>query len=99
TTYIYTLSLHDALPISRVRRFHQAVRRHAQGSVLSAAGPSVDGRDEAGAQPALSHLSDVRRGRKADGARARPGDVRGAGVRDQRSEEHTSELQSLRHLV
>src|SRR5436853_951285 len=52
TTEIYTLSLHDALPISR-----RAIRR---------------------------------RSRAHDGHR---------GPRQQRSEEHTSELQSLRHLV
>src|SRR5258705_10136630 len=56
TTEIYTLSLHDALPISLPRglRFLRAARRLGQ---------------------------------------------RAAGSREVRSEEHTSELQSLRHLV
>src|SRR5947199_5933710 len=60
TTDIYTLSLHDALPISGRRR-----------------DPADPGRRAGGA---------------AEG---------GAGLRipDPRSEEHTSELQSLRHLV
>src|SRR5438045_4687056 len=58
TTEIYTLSLHDALPISRRRR------QRGTGVVR------VD--------------VDLQRGLVAD---------------DERSEEHTSELQSLRHLV
>src|SRR5258705_6077659 len=61
TTEIYTLSLHDALPIS------------AQDGVPQRRVP-----------------------------RARPGvpvTGRGLGTRRRRSEEHTSELQSLRHLV
>src|SRR5437899_3682032 len=57
TTEIYTLSLHDALPIS----------------------PSAAPRAEAR----------YRRGQRASRRRAAAG----------RSEEHTSELQSLRHLV
>src|SRR5258705_7066089 len=59
TTEIYTLSLHDALPISHAR---EQKARGRSGRVLAGA------------------LAD--HGRK-----------------DDRSEEHTSELQSLRHLV
>src|SRR5947199_3142223 len=59
---IYTLSLHDALPISRGAR---ATRGRSPGA-----------------------------GRTAHGQR-RPG----CGPEASRSEEHTSELQSLRHLV
>src|SRR6185437_17094252 len=59
TTEIYTLSLHDALPISRVVRAERGARR----LVDSAGGSHASGR--------------VRR----------------------RSEEHTSELQSLAYLV
>src|SRR5258705_4275194 len=67
TTEIYTLSLHDALPISRHRPpSRRAPRRHRDGG-QPRSGP---GRD-------LHHLSPARG----------------------RSEEHTSELQSLRHLV
>src|SRR5215472_3048265 len=58
TTEIYTLSLHDALPITRNRVTARARARR------------------------------VRHGRRAR-----------SGVRLGRSEEHTSELQSLRHLV
>src|SRR5205814_8275286 len=64
TTEIYTLSLHDALPISRgaARALETSARR------------------ERGCADPVSHH------------RARDG-------RATRSEEHTSELQSLRHLV
>src|SRR2546425_1315800 len=66
TTEIYTLSLHDALPIYRRQRC-RAPHAHR-----AAAGP--------------------RRGC------ARRGDAR-PDLRDRRSEEHTSELQSLAYLV
>src|SRR5947199_1630034 len=65
TTEIYTLSLHDALPISREAAF--------SGAAVERLGDDVD----------------------------RPVPV-GVGHHDHeilRSEEHTSELQSLRHLV
>src|SRR5436853_2370689 len=65
TTEIYTLSLHDALPIcARLR--HRPVRQVAP------------------------RPPEARRVRPPDGPRVR---------RVLRSEEHTSELQSLRHLV
>src|SRR5437899_6349522 len=68
TTEIYTLSLHDALPISRFQRRYleertRVLRRHR-----------------------CAHHRDRRR-------------PAGGVVRTGRSEEHTSELQSLRHLV
>src|SRR5258705_986341 len=59
TTEIYTLSLHDALPISTRRRATPS-RPHQASTCATARGRSARGR---------------------------------------RSEEHTSELQSLRHLV
>src|SRR5205814_9932184 len=72
TTQIYTLSLHDALPISGAR---PAPARAWRGS----------GRcRSAGAEPGFP----ARRGRSSS-----------AGGAGGRSEEHTSELQSLRHLV
>src|SRR5438876_3139943 len=66
TTEIYTLSLHDALPISRAEglRRSRGRRRHLCAGHRGAV-PRVDV----------------------------------AGRRDQRSEEHTSELQSPVHLV
>src|SRR5947199_7948164 len=70
TTEIYTLSLHDALPISRIRAAYRLGARSA---------PNECGGDR---------FPDERRRRYAR--------IRRAG---DRSEEHTSELQSLRHLV
>src|SRR3712207_7359013 len=71
TTEIYTLSLHDALPIS-------PLAEHRQGLVLE-------------------RLAQERRDRPAV-VRAHP---RAVGVEDagDRSEEHTSELQSRQYLV
>src|SRR2546425_13130330 len=76
TTEIYTLSLHDALPISRALPHDAglgALRRSQQGgSALRGALPGRDG------------------GRHDPRSLARP---------LRRSEEHTSELQSLAYLV
>src|SRR5437899_9483564 len=66
TTEIYTLSLHDALPIC----LWDGAARPARGALL----------------PALRRATGDRHGRGGEPAAAR-------------SEEHTSELQSLRHLV
>src|SRR5438045_5534485 len=74
TTSIYTLSLHDALPIfarGHVERGRDEVERVRQNAI------------DAPAQDALMRAG-----------HADVGDERG-----RRSEEHTSELQSLRHLV
>src|SRR5690349_24877326 len=68
TPEIYTLSLHDALPISGARRRRRRL-------------PDQAFRD-----------------RRVRGARARAGPARTADLGD-RSEEHTSELQSRRDLV
>src|SRR5262245_63785492 len=68
TTEIYTLSLHDALPISRRRR-----RRNPSGRTPSRS-PCPRGPGSSPSPPRAS-------------------------ARAKRSEEHTSELQSLRHLV
>src|SRR3712207_9424076 len=74
TTEIYTLSLHDALPISPLLR------------------PTPErGRDRHRPRPDVVLLH--------DGRGALEGDRRVAGRRDERSEEHTSELQSRQYLV
>src|SRR3989442_7539997 len=70
TTEIYTLSLHDALPISRFSA--------VSGSGDSQAGIATVRRDHGAAEPRQS-------GNPPDGCN--------------RSEEHTSELQSRPHLV
>src|SRR3989442_6912282 len=71
TTEIYTLSLHDALPISVV--------------AIAVADVGVGGR-----RRRMAHA------RGGDGAH---GATLGLGQLQQRSEEHTSELQSRPHLV
>src|SRR2546425_3331233 len=76
TTEIYTLSLHDALPISRCGTEAVPPRRTRIGPTRCRA---LRGRGRARRSPSIA----------ARGARARP----------TRSEEHTSELQSLAYLV
>src|SRR2546423_14817849 len=70
TTEIYTLSLHDALPISHVpwRSFSKSLKRRRRGRILRSFSPTTRIR---------SIASDA----------------------SMRSEEHTSELQSLAYLV
>src|SRR5205814_8799983 len=72
-TDIYTLSLHDALPIWHDRALSRVLDLSAE-----------EGR----------HVPRARGGR-----RRRPDPLPDRAAEDQRSEEHTSELQSLRHLV
>src|SRR3989441_3932853 len=74
TTEIYTLSLHDALPISALAERYLAI--------LQERGLAGDA-----TAPAFGH---------PDG---RPIDLSEFRVRLERSEEHTSELQSLAYLV
>src|SRR3712207_8242087 len=79
TTEIYTLSLHDALPISGIDV--EPGRGQAQ--------PQVD-------RPA----AELGRGRQLGGAGQRLlAQVYGRGPAEERSEEHTSELQSRQYLV
>src|SRR5439155_21557633 len=90
TTAIYTLSLHDALPISHHRH-------HVLGDLHLLGLPAplrADTRGPGERDPPLRHLGVRHRdvGRAArDGGGGRPGYAR--------SEEHTSELQSRGHLV
>src|SRR3712207_8068302 len=76
TTEIYTLSLHDALPISSARRLSSSRACPVQVSTAIAAASCAGSSSAAG----------------ADAASASP-------ARTSRSEEHTSELQSLQYLV
>src|SRR5205814_5338930 len=80
---IYTLSLHDALPILVQKNGHQAVTSHSVVDALRLF-------DE---QPFDAVLSDVKMGALGGFDLLRQVKERA------RSEEHTSELQSLRHLV
>src|SRR5204862_8300837 len=85
TTQIYTLSLHDALPISaaerggdrRLQGLHEGPRRAAQHS-----------------DRALQALPGC-----GEGEDLRPHAAASGGDQGRRSEEHTSELQSRRDLV
>src|SRR5205823_13485679 len=79
TTAIYTLSLHDALPISRQDRVLDR-RPRAPGDPRRTPGDSQD--------RALARAHEA----GADVPRC-------ASAADRRSEEHTSELQSLAYLV
>src|SRR5205823_13939359 len=86
TTDIYTLSLHDALPISQSKNpAHRASRAISPRSLS----PQHQHRASPSAPP--SHAS--HRSQPADSA---PHDTRATQAR---SEEHTSELQSLAYLV
>src|SRR5207253_10326120 len=83
TTEIYTLSLHDALPICRGS---DARRQHAPAATLPAGE-----RQSFGRRAAAIRARAVRRRSSS----YRPA----AAVELSRSEEHTSELQSRGHLV
>src|SRR5437016_10622550 len=83
TTEIYTLSLHDALPI-------------CNNSPAESTSPENGWRWSVGPIPGRRRQSRVD-GSGGGGARARAGGVRRRAAA--RSEEHTSELQSLTNLV
>src|SRR5205814_9652297 len=87
STEIYTLSLHDALPIweihGRLGRLTHLIKRVGNNSDDFVIGVSVRNDVEMLAQRVF----------------AREILLRQQAVDDDRSEEHTSELQSLRHLV
>src|SRR3712207_8083063 len=91
TTEIYTLSLHDALPIFF---FHPAlqirVERDSSGSFVEDAGHASYIED---VQLRIGTLSQV-----CGSGRGQVGILRAVG-RQKRSEEHTSELQSRQYLV
>src|SRR5205085_8729543 len=91
TTEFYTLSLHDALPISRVL---VRVARHLGGAE---GGPERD----RGSAPAVPREAGDHAGDRAAGLRPlrRHRDARRAEGDGLRSEEHTSELQSQSNLV
>src|SRR5439155_20264952 len=88
TTRIYTLSLHDALPIlstmMRMTLGPVAVPRAASGECTTA-----------GWSPRTSHAAPLAPAPTTSTQSATAGDV----ARPSRSEEHTSELQSRCHLV
>src|SRR3712207_7744833 len=85
TTEIYTLSLHDALPIYPPPHAHATHRASGQ---LSPACPRI---------AALSHREPANSRRRQPHTTAHP--HQSTGTRGARSEEHTSELQSRQYLV
>src|SRR3712207_7601402 len=90
TTEIYTLSLHDALPILPERMFDAATALHGSGPAYVAL--FADALIQAG----------VREGIPRDVARRLVVETIGGTavlLKDRRSEEHTSELQSRQYLV
>src|SRR5262245_63512506 len=90
TTEIYTLSLHDALPIL-VETIDAQTQAREKNLVIA-----VGGHDGAAIAHAVDRLVQVL-GKKASDRGERFAEAAAVGV--ERSEEHTSELQSLRHLV
>src|SRR5205823_12972548 len=92
TTDIYTLSLHDALPIFRRNPRHgHAARPHlGDHPDYAAASPRSHHRPDAGVHRHQGTLHESPHGRRT---RA------GGCLMALRSEEHTSELQSLAYLV
>src|SRR5207302_7792286 len=99
TTYTYTLSLHDALPIC----LHERRRQRARAAIDL--GIEVDGDVSLPHHAAVRHRgrhrlpAGVRRRRAVDVARRRDADQYRVLPVQERSEEHTSELQSRENLV
>src|SRR5205823_12998329 len=89
TTDIYTLSLHDALPISEDRRFLRQVADPKPGSAVH--------RHSSDVLPIQQNPAGHRWYQTHDHVKGR-GFARAIRAQ-QRSEEHTSELQSLAYLV
>src|SRR5690606_41307319 len=99
STALYTLSLHDALPICRVRRVGDARLRdgrapaeHLRAARRADAHRALGGDAARERERAARALYLARAADRGDGGR-------GGDLRDGRSEEHTSELQSRENLV
>src|SRR5205823_9798425 len=93
-TEIYTLSLHDALPILEAV---EAARGGDDDCQDGQRAHEVDEAAEAAEQDGEGGEAGRRLQRVEDGAG--PAEQDGRQVEDPRSEEHTSELQSLAYLV
>src|SRR5439155_22299339 len=94
TSEIYTLSLHDALPISRHRG---AAGERDDAVVIADERPDAAG--ARGAGDAVGGRIPARLGDAGSRPRRPAVSARNVGDIEQRSEEHTSELQSRGHLV
>src|SRR3712207_7804407 len=84
TTEIYTLSLHDALPISDRHRADRLLGQYSPARVALPGACSITA-------PRWRHLPSTGHGRRIRRPKIAPSDPR--------SEEHTSELQSRQYLV
>src|SRR5205814_5913413 len=89
-TDIYTLSLHDALPIYHV--VGAAAARHARDDRRGGLGLELGGREVVEEREGTGAV-------RQDVVHTVVHEILPHRVVDPRSEEHTSELQSLRHLV
>src|SRR3712207_8832106 len=92
TTEIYTLSLHDALPISLIQRPKQVFTRSVLLDTV------WGGHDDVYGNVVDLYVSYLRKKLDRDGKPSHIRTVRGVGYTF-RSEEHTSELQSRQYLV
>src|SRR5205823_12207255 len=91
TPALYTLSLHDALPISAQRDAHE-LAPHRLGDALAQRRLAYSGRPHEAENRALHLLHHRLHGEVLEDALLRL-------LQAVRSEEHTSELQSLAYLV
>src|SRR3989454_4908713 len=101
-TEIYTLSLHDALPISQREQQERQGREHPQGSdAYRHPEPAAQRRLHAPQPQQRGELERQRRGVEQHVGREQPAErqQRETRIHDGRSEEHTSELQSPCNLV
>src|SRR5205823_10274327 len=99
TPELYTLSLHDALPISAALGMAGAPRAGEHLLVAVSGGPDSTALLAGLAALAPARALPVTAAHVDHGLRGREGAVECARVADLRSEEHTSELQSLAYLV
>src|SRR2546425_5547245 len=96
TTEIYTLSLHDALPISHAEQRHE--RRFGERRVFAGRLAELVGRRR-GIEDVVVDLEGEADVRPVPAQRLAAPRRRSGGEPADRSEEHTSELQSLAYLV
>src|SRR5205814_10504430 len=89
------LSLHDALPISQPVQAQSKAMKAAVQKTPAAAGTAVPPKNAAAPKGAAAHTESAKPGKPDNGKPDNRKDAKG----HERSEEHTSELQSLRHLV
>src|SRR5205823_7150482 len=95
TTAIYTLSLHDALPISPAHRRYPVAGPRPLAELGGHGGDLGQDAPEGTEQLAAAHVLEAQAGEQV----AHHHEALPLGEGERRSEEHTSELQSLAYLV